>query len=118
MFGHINFIFFFNAIFKATIEVKKISFTLENIFGMVLAAKLCLILLQLHGYSPRGSSVHRISQARTLEWVAISFSKGFPHLGIELTSLRFPALAGRSFTTSAIWETTENVKPLEIKSLK
>ena len=40
---------------------------------MVLAAKLCLILLQLHGYSPRGSSVHRISQARTLEWVAISF---------------------------------------------
>ena len=27
-------------------------------------------------YSPAGSSVHRISQARILEWVAISFSRG------------------------------------------
>ena len=27
--------------------------------------------------SPPGSSVHGISQARTLEWVAISFSKWF-----------------------------------------
>ena len=27
--------------------------------------------------SPPGSSVHRISQARMLEWVAISFSSGF-----------------------------------------
>ena len=28
------------------------------------------------GCSPQGSSVHRISQARLLEWVAISFSSG------------------------------------------
>ena len=27
--------------------------------------------------SPLGSSVHGISQARTLDWVAISFSRGF-----------------------------------------
>ena len=27
-------------------------------------------------YSPPGSSVHRISQARILDWVAISFSRG------------------------------------------
>ena len=27
-------------------------------------------------YSPPGSSVHGISQARILEWVAISFSRG------------------------------------------
>ena len=27
-------------------------------------------------YSPPGSSVHRISQAKILEWVAISFSRG------------------------------------------
>ena len=26
--------------------------------------------------SPPGSSVHRISEARVLEWVAISFSRG------------------------------------------
>ena len=30
-----------------------------------------------------GSSVHGILQARILEWVAISFSRGFPHPGIE-----------------------------------
>ena len=29
------------------------------------------------GYSPPGSSVHGISQARILEWVATSFSRGF-----------------------------------------
>ena len=27
-------------------------------------------------YSPPGSSVHGISQARILEWVAVSFSRG------------------------------------------
>ena len=36
----------------------------------------CLTLLQLIDGSPPGSSVHGISQARILEWVAISFSKG------------------------------------------
>ena len=30
-----------------------------------------------------GSSVHVIFQAQVLEWVAISFSKGFPDPGIE-----------------------------------
>ena len=33
------------------------------------------------GYSLPGSSVHGISQARILEWVAISFSKGSSQLG-------------------------------------
>ena len=33
-------------------------------------------LLQPHGYSPPGSSVWQISQARTLEWAAISLSMG------------------------------------------
>ena len=42
--------------------------------------------------SPLGSSVHRISQARVLESIAISSSRGssqpgdFPNPGIELTS--------------------------------
>ena len=30
--------------------------------------------------NPPGSSVHEIFQARILEWVAISFSRGFSHL--------------------------------------
>ena len=39
----------------------------------VLVAKLCLTLCDLMDCSPPGSSVHGISQARTLEWVATSF---------------------------------------------
>ena len=39
--------------------------------------KSCPALLQPHGLrNPPGPSVYRISQARILEWVAISFSRG------------------------------------------
>ena len=37
-------------------------------------------------YSPPGSSVHGISQARILEWVAISFPGDLPSPGTELVS--------------------------------
>ena len=53
------------------------------------------------------SSVHGISQARILEWVACS---GFPpagdlpNPGIEPACLASPALSSRFFTTSATWE--------------
>ena len=46
--------------------------------------------------SPPGCSVHEISQARILEWVAISSSGGSSDSGIEPAS---PALAGEFFTT-------------------
>ena len=39
-----------------------------------LVAQLCLTLLQPPDYSLLGSSVHGISQARILDWVAVSFS--------------------------------------------
>ena len=39
-------------------------------------AQLCLTLWDFMDCSPSGSSVHGISQARILEWVAISFSRG------------------------------------------
>ena len=38
-------------------------------------AQLCPALCDPMGYSPSDSCVHGISQARILEWVAISFSK-------------------------------------------
>ena len=44
---------------------------------------------------PPGSSVHGILQARILEWVAISSSRGLPHPGIKPESLTSPALTGR-----------------------
>jgi len=49
-------------------------------------------------YSPPGSSVHGIFQARILEEVAISSSVGLPDLGIEPTSPVSPALADGFFT--------------------
>ena len=51
-------------------------------------------------HSPPGSLVHGILQGRILEWDAMPFSKGLPDPGIEPTSLMFPALAGRFFTTT------------------
>ena len=57
----------------------------------------CLTLLRLHGLYLLGSSIHGISQARILEWVAISFSRGLPNPGIEPVS---PASAGGFFTTA------------------
>ena len=41
-----------------------------------LCAQSCLILCDPVDCSPPGSSVHRILQARILEWVAISYSRG------------------------------------------
>ena len=46
---------------------------------------------------PMGFSVPGISQARILEWVAISFSEDLPNPGIEHTSAM---LGGRFFTAS------------------
>ena len=49
--------------------------------------------------SPPGTSVHGVSQARVLEWAAISFSRDLLHPGIELKPPASPALVGRFFTT-------------------
>ena len=53
-----------------------------------LIAQLCSTLWDPIGCSPPGSSVHGIFQARILEWVAISFFKGFfPPQGSNLALL-------------------------------
>ena len=54
--------------------------------------------LQPMDCSPPGSSVHRILQARILEWVALPYSRGYSDPGMEPRS---PALAGRLFTTAS-----------------
>ena len=56
------------------------------------------------GHSPPGSSVHGILQARILEWIAISYSRGSSYPGIESGSLASPALADEFFITSTTWE--------------
>ena len=50
-----------------------------------------------------GSPVHRLFQARILEWLAISSSRGSSQAR-DLASPESPALAGRFFTMSATWE--------------
>ena len=42
-------------------------------------AQSCLVICDLMEHSPPGSSVHRILQARILEWVALPFSRGSSH---------------------------------------
>ena len=61
----------------------------------LLVAKSCLTLCNSMDCSPPGSSVHRISQARVLEWIAHPLGD-LTDPGIEPAS---SALAGQSFTT-------------------
>ena len=49
--------------------------------------------------SPPGSSVHGISQARILEWVAFPPPGDLPDPGTKPMSPASPALAGGFFTT-------------------
>ena len=70
-------------------------FTLTLSRFCCLVTKLCLTLCDSTDCSLPGFSVHGISQARTLEWVAVSFSRALTDSGIEPTS---PALAGGFFT--------------------
>ena len=51
---------------------------------------------------PPGSSVRGISQARVLEWVAISSSRVFPNTDIELMSAAAPVLGSGFFTTEPL----------------
>ena len=54
--------------------------------------------------SPSGSSVHRIFQARKLEWVAISFSRASSQ---SRDQTQVSHIAGRLFT---IWATRESLR--------
>ena len=51
--------------------------------------QLCLTLCDPVYCSLPGSSVHRILQARILEWVTISFERGSPALEADALSLTF-----------------------------
>ena len=59
----------------------------------------CLTLCDPMDYSLQGSSDHGIFQARVLEWVAISFSRGSSR---ARDRTRVSHIAGRRFT---IWAT-------------
>ena len=52
------------------------TYVIHNIWQLCPCAQSCLILCDIMDCSPPGSSVHGIFQARILEWVAISSSRG------------------------------------------
>ena len=58
---------------------------------LVKVTQLCLTLCDPMDCSSSGTLVDGILQARTVEWVAISFSKGSSHPGIEHRSLALQA---------------------------
>ena len=63
--------------------------------------QLCPALCDPMDYSLSGSSVHGIFQARVLEWIAISFSRGSSQ---PRNRTRVSRIAGRRFT---VWPTRE-----------
>ena len=66
----------------------------QNMYGSV-SWSVVSDSLRLHGlYSLPVSSVYGISQAKILEWVAISSLGDLPGLGMEPKSPAFPELAG------------------------
>ena len=74
-------------------------------FGIVnkaeMSLQLCPVICNPMDCSPPGSSVHGILQARILEWVAISFSKGSSQ---PRDRTQVSCTAGRFFTICATRE--------------
>ena len=58
--------------------------------------------------NPPGSSVHGISQARILEWFAISSSRGSSQLR-DLPGISYVSCIGGFFTISTTWEAHNEV---------
>ena len=65
----------------------------------VLVTQLCPALCDPMDYSPPGSSVYGDSPGRTLEWAAMSYSRGFPNSGIKPRS---PALQADSLPSELL----------------
>ena len=70
-------------------------------------AQLCLTLCDPVDCSLSGSSIHGIFQARVLEWIATSFSRGSSQ---PKNRTRVSHIAGRCFT---VWATREAPNPKE-----
>ena len=69
----------------------------------------CLTLCNPMNCSPPGSSVHRISQARILEWLAVLFFRGFSW---PRDQTRVPCIAGRFFGASLVAQRLKRLPPM------
>ena len=75
-----------------------------SMYMLSLAAQLCLTLCDPLDCSPPGSSVHGISQAEVLEWVAISFSRGSSWCRVWTSISCVSCIEGRFLTNWALKE--------------
>ena len=82
-------------------------------------AQLCPTLCNSTDYSSSGSSVHRISQARIPEWVAISSSRGSSRPMDQICVSGISCIADRFFffTISPTWEGTPSTMRLHLSFL-
>ena len=71
----------------------------------MLVTQLCPTLCNPVDYSPPGSSVHEILQARILEWIAIPFLGDLPNPGMETGSpaLQADTLSSEPSNYGAFW---------------
>ena len=76
------------------------SWTIKKAVCCVLVAQLCPTLCDPMDCNPPASSVHKIFQARILEWVAISFSRGSSQ---PRDRTRVSCTAGKFFTDWEGW---------------
>ena len=74
----------------------------------VKSRKLVPLLCDPVDYCPPGSSVHRILQARTLEWVAMPSSRGPSRLRDQT---RISLVAGRFFTSEPPKKPAGHLRP-------
>ena len=73
----------------------------DSSYVLAVCAQLCLTLCHSTDYSPPDSSVHGIFQARILEWVAISYSRGSSQPRGR-TCISFVSCIGRRFFTTVL----------------
>ena len=80
---------------QSTDLIQSLSIYPRHFSQTVLVTQSCLTLCNLMDCSPSGFSVHVILQARILEWIAISFSRGTSR---PRDQTLISCLAGRFFT--------------------
>ena len=84
-----------------------VSLFLKQYMRTCSVARQCPTLFNPMDCSPQGSSVHGVLRARTLEWVAISSSRGSSRPGSESSPPASPALA-------ATWEALKRYRKFNL----
>ena len=102
---------------RARAHISNLSLVFPNLFSpvdcfcMCSVAESCLTVCSPMNHSPPATSVHRISLARILEWVAIPFSRGSSPLR---NRTRVSCMGRQILYTWATWEAYDSYTMLYI----